>query len=101
MQLTGALLGPSSKNNLPPPPKKETLYFGKWDFLALILKDFLYFLIICEIEKNQTRKKFLIFPEMAYISDSKIEKFLIFSQKKSVLIFLEMEPCTFQPKLEK
>ena len=34
------------------------------------------------------------------LSDSKIEKFLIFSQKKASLIILEMEFCTFQPKIE-
>ena len=35
------------------------------------------------------------------LSDSKIKKFLIFSQKKALLIFLEIEPCSFQPKIEK
>ena len=30
-----------------------------------------------------------------------IEKILIFSQKKAFLIFPDMEPCPFQPKLEK
>ena len=35
------------------------------------------------------------------LSGSKIKKFLVFSQKKAFLIFLEIEPCTFQPKLEK
>ena len=34
-------------------------------------------------------------------SSSNIKKFLIFSQKKTFLIFLEMESCTFQLKLEK
>ena len=35
---------------------------------------------------------------------SNTEKFLIFSQKKVFIIFLEMEPCTFHgtlPKLDK
>ena len=27
-------------------------------------------------------------------------KFLMFAQKKAFLLFLEMEPCTFQPKLK-
>ena len=49
---------------------------------------------------NPSRKNFLIFQEME-LFDSKIKKFLIFSQKKAFLIFPEMEPCTFQPKLEK
>ena len=44
-------------------------------------------------KKNPPRKKFLIFWEME-LSDLKIEKFLIFSQKKAFLIFREMEPCT-------
>ena len=34
------------------------------------------------------------------LSDSKMKKILIFSQKKVFIIFLEMEPYTFQPKLE-
>ena len=37
-------------------------------------------------QKNPPRKKFLIFREMIELSDSKIEKFLIFP---------EMECCTF------
>ena len=51
-------------------------------------------------KKNPPRKNFLIFQEME-LSDSKIKKYLIFSQKKAFLIFPEMEPCTFQPKLKK
>ena len=35
------------------------------------------------------------------LSSSNIKKILIFSQKKVFLIFPKMEPCTFQPKLEK
>ena len=35
------------------------------------------------------------------LSISNIENVFIFSQKKAFLIFREMEPCTFQPKLEK
>ena len=42
-------------------------------------------------KKNPLPKKFLIFQGME-LSDSKIKKFLTFP---------EMEPCTFQPKLEK
>ena len=38
-------------------------------------------------------KKILIFPQK--------KAFLIFYQKKVFLIFQEMEPCTFQSKLEK
>ena len=40
--------------------------------------------------KNQPRNSFLIFKEME-ISDSNIKK---------ILIFPEMKPCTFQPKLK-
>ena len=35
------------------------------------------------------------------LSGPNIEKILIFSQKKAFFIFLEMEPGTFEPKLEK
>ena len=34
------------------------------------------------------------------LSSSNIKKILIFSQKKAFLIYPEMEPCKFQPKLE-
>ena len=34
------------------------------------------------------------------LSISKIFKKIIFSQKKAFFIFWEMEPCTFQAKLE-
>ena len=33
------------------------------------------------------------------LSDSKVEKFPIFSQKKAFLIFQGIEPCTFQRRL--
>ena len=32
------------------------------------------------------------------LSDAKIKRFLIFSQKKAFFIFSKMELCTFQPK---
>ena len=35
------------------------------------------------------------------LSESKIKEFLIFSQKKIFLTFPEIEPHSFQPKLEK
>ena len=35
------------------------------------------------------------------LSSSNIKKVLIFFQKKAILIFPEVEPCTFQPKLKK
>ena len=40
--------------------KKNSLYFGKWNFLALVLKNFLYFLIFQETE---TPQKFFLFQE--------------------------------------
>ena len=71
------------------------------------IKIFSYFLIFREIEllgpssknkNNYPEKKFLLFQKME-LSDSKIKKYLIFSQKKKngFLIFLKMEPCTFSP----
>ena len=50
-----------------------------------------------KIKKNPPRKKFLIFQEME-LSNSKIKKFLIFSQKKTFPIFPKMETCTFWPQ---
>ena len=35
------------------------------------------------------------------LSSPNINKILIFSKKKAFLIYPEMEPCTFQPRLEK
>ena len=46
-------------------------------------------------QKSPPRKEFLIFREME-LSNSKIKKFLIFSQKIAFLIFPEMEPCIFR-----
>ena len=51
-------------------------------------------------KKDARGKDFLIFQEME-LSSSNIKKNLIFSQKKTLLMFLEMEPCTFQTKLKK
>ena len=59
------------------------LYFGKWNFLAQILKNFLYFLIFPE---KVTPKTNFVFLKMK-LSGSNIKKFLIFSQKKAFLIF--------------
>ena len=66
---------PPPKKTKKSPPEKNSLYFRKWNFLALILK------------------KILIF--------SRKITFFVFSEKKAFLIFPETEPCTFQPKLEK
>ena len=35
------------------------------------------------------------------LSSSNIKKVPIFSQNKAFLIFPEMKPCTFQPKIKK
>ena len=58
------------------------------DLASSNIKKFLIF------QETESRKKFLIFREME-LSDSKIKKLRIVSQKKSFLKFLEMEPCTF------
>ena len=57
----------------------------KWNFLALILKKF---------KKWNPQKKFLIFQEIE-LSNYKIKKFLIFSQKKVFLIFSQKNPSHF------
>ena len=44
MHLPGTLLRPGSKNEKKIHPEKNSLYFRKWNFLALKLKEFLYFL---------------------------------------------------------
>ena len=104
-----------NKKNL---PRKYSLYFRKWNFLALILKNsyifskenFSYifrngpctFQCMLEKWKKSTSRKFLIFQEIE-LSNSNNNKFLIFqdtetpknififSQKKAVLIFHETE----------
>ena len=92
MELPSALLGPSLKKKIypppAPPPKKCSLYFSKWDFLALILKNF---------KERKPRKKFLIFLEMELFS-SNIKKFQETETLKKLLIFWEMEP--FSPPRE-
>ena len=110
MQLSSALFDPSSKNEKNP-PRKNSLYFRKWSFLAVILKHFLYFLIFLEMEpfssslknKNKfTPKKFLIFWEMELpnsniVGSRNFKKLLIFPEvtfwdqkMKKLLIFQEV-----------
>ena len=55
-------------------PQKDSLYFSKWNFLAVVLENFLYFLIFLETE---TQKKILILQKTEAI--------------KELLVFLEME----------
>ena len=90
-------LSPSPKNKQTnkqkSSPQKNSLYFGKLNFLALVLKMFLYFLMFQEME---TLKGFLwnmnlfrpprqkkLHPEMD-LSNSKIIKFLIFSGNETL-----------------
>ena len=47
--------------------------------------------------QNFSLKKFILF----FLKKFDLEKFITFSQKKGFLIFPGMEPCIFQPKLEK
>ena len=47
-----------------------------------------------EHSRSSNIKKILIFPQ-------KEVSVLIFSQKETFLIFSQMKPCTFHPKLEK
>ena len=88
---------PKNKKSL---PQKNSLYIRTWNFLALISKKFLYF---------HKRKHFLYFlkwnPTLSspssknkkihlgkYTSgNGNLEKFLVFSRKKAVLIFQETE----------
>ena len=78
MELLGALLGPSLKNKKNS-PQKNSLYFKKGDFLALILKNFLHLLIFQEtktlkknpyISGNRNPKKLLIFLEIEFFNPS-------------------------------
>ena len=78
------LLSPSWKKEKKIHYKKNSLYFGKWNFMALILKNFLYFLYISgngNMEKS-TLKKFLLFRETK-LSNSKLAKLLIFQERTS------------------
>ena len=53
MQLPGELFNPRLKENKKIPSKKSSyilLHFEKWNFLALIFKNFLYFLMFWEAE---------------------------------------------------
>ena len=49
-------------------------------------------------QKNPSRKKFLIFPEMK-LSSSNIKKILIFSQKKAFLIFSQEKVFLIFPEI--
>ena len=64
MELNSALLGPSSKKKKNTPKKINSLYFRKWNFLALILRNF---------KEWKPPQKILVFREMK-LFDSTIKK---------------------------
>ena len=64
MELPRALFSPSSKNKKKSIPKKNSLYFRKWNFLALILTKFLYFLkrrLFLYIQNGASEKNSYVF----------------------------------------
>ena len=97
-------LNPSPKKIEKRHLEKKFLYFGKWNFLALLLKNFLYFLIFQESEtpqkffifqETETLKSFLYFRKCNFLSPSpknkknpRWKKFLIFPEKNPVLFRL-------------
>ena len=55
-----------AKRYLPSALKKNSCIFRKWNFLALVLRNYLYFLkrkIFLYFSKRKPRKKFLMFQE--------------------------------------
>ena len=84
MGLLGTLFTPSLKNKKIH-PKKNPFYFMKWNFLALILKKFLYFRKRKPREKIRPRK-------LLILRETKtLKKLLIISQKKAFLIYRKTE----------
>ena len=79
---------PELKKNKKSTSLKNSLYFSKWNFLALIIKNF---------KERKPRKKFLIFREIELLS-SNIKKFQETETLKNLLLFREMEP--FSPPRE-
>ena len=81
-QETETLSNSLSSKNKKNPPRENFLYFEKWNFLALILRNFLYFLkkkLFLYSEKRKPRRKLLILQEteLSYISENgtfKLEK---------------------------
>ena len=100
-------LRPSSKNKKNQ-ARKKSLYFRKWNFVALILKKkLLYFskesfsyisAQARKIKKHSAPRKFLMLRKKMGLSDSNIKEFLIFQEteiflyfrKRSFVIFWEM-----------
>ena len=100
-------LSPSSKNKKNQ-ARKNSLYFRKWNFVALILKkkllnfskeSFSYISAQAQkIKKHSAPRKFLMLCKKMGLSDSNIKEFLIFQEteiflyfrKRNFLIFWEM-----------
>ena len=127
MQLRSPIPSLNQPKNKKVYSKKNSLYFRKRKFLALILKN-AYIFSKKSFSYIFWKKSFsYIFSKysFSYISGNEplhfltttfkifspkdvlyfflkipgLKKFIIFSQKKAFLIFPEMEACTFQPKL--
>ena len=66
------LLSPSWKKEKKIHYKKNSLYFGKWNFMALILKNFLYFLYISGNGnmENPHLKSFFYFGKQNFLTPS-------------------------------
>ena len=96
MQVPGALKPNLEKTNKKNPPRKNFLYFWKWNFLALRLKNYFYFrkwnftvLYLSYPSGNRTLqtpkvrqsalKRFLTFQNME-LSSLKLKKLLIFQE---------------------
>ena len=115
MQLPGTLLYPCSKNKKIN-TEKNSLYFRKWNFLTLRLKNFLYFLkrklfwyfrkwnpsifkpssknkiiIIITIIHPKGISYTIVLKNFLYFSKWKPSKKIIFSQKNDFLVFWETE----------
>ena len=78
---------------------KKYYAFPKENFSYISRNGTLYF-PAKETPKKSPPEIFLVFLEME-LSSSNIKKILIFPQKKAFLIFPEMDPSTFYPKLKK
>ena len=82
MQLPGALLCPSPKKKKKIQPEKNSLYFEKCNFLALILKNFTFFYI--SGNGNPEKISYIFSKESFYISgNGNSQKFLIFQERTS------------------
>ena len=89
MKLSGVVFSPSSKNKKKNHPKKISYTPGKWNFLTLILKKFLYFSKETYLYMSGNRNP----PKISYFSWN--GTFLYFRKRKpwKFLIFQEV---TFQ-----